>query len=619
MRLLKNLIILTHDAAAAMAALLLATLLRFSGLPPERTLAYWWLLPLFAVLVLGFGWFFGLYRGIWRYTSTREMMRIVFTASAAILAATLIVVMATRLEAFPRSVLLMGWFITIALLSGTRILWRLGRENLFRPIDFVEGKNIVLAGLNDSTETYIRELKRRNLPDRVVAILDDDISHHGRRLHDVPIMGTLMMLPGVLDRLHKRGVTVDMLVFSRREQANHSGLMAAAQRAKLEIRRLPDVSHLADGERITNLRPVVLEDLLKRKPITLNPEPVAAMVSDKRVLISGAGGSIGSELCRQIAQLNPARMTLVDNSEFALYEIDREMRLSWPDLAIDSIIADVRDAERIDTVMKAHNPQVIFHAAALKHVPLVEDNPLEGLRTNLFGTRTMADAAARHKVETFVMISTDKAVNPTNVMGATKRAAEIYCQNHGGSTQFVTVRFGNVLGSKGSVVPLFKQQIEQGGPITVTDKRMTRYFMTIPEAVQLTMQAAAMGKGGEIFVLDMGKPVSIWEMAEQMIRLSGLEPYKDIEILEVGLRPGEKLYEELLHTRESLAPTPHESIMLAAARNMRERELDKLMGAIEKACEKHRAPDAVTALRTLVPEYIPAANSPYADRFEETA
>jgi len=377
-------------------------------------------------------------------------------------------------------------------------------------------------------------------------------------------------------------------------------------------RVLPSIAEMADGRvTVSQLREVTIEDVLGRDSVTLDDVAIAEFIAGKCILVTGAGGSIGSELCRQIRRAGASRLVMLDHSEFNLYNIEQELREGVGAMAVDScvpLLGDVRDTTRMRWVFEAYRPQVVFHAAAYKHVPLVEENPAEGARTNLVGTSQVADLAVEYGVGKMVLVSTDKAVNPTNVMGATKRAAEIYCQNlaeRSPGTAFITTRFGNVLGSAGSVVPKFRKQIAEGGPVTVTHPDMTRYFMTIPEAVSLILQAGAMGQGGEIFVLDMGEPVRIVDLAEQMIRLSGYEPGVDIAIQFTGLRPGEKMYEELFHDAEPLQPTSHEKIMLAHSRQVEWDGFTRDLGLLGEACTRRELGEVRRLLKVLVPEYQP--------------
>ncbi len=383
-------------------------------------------------------------------------------------------------------------------------------------------------------------------------------------------------------------------------------LVDQCNQVNVPCQTLPSVFEIADhGVDASRLRHVTLEDLLGRDPVKLDTQAISDYLQGKVVLVSGGGGSIGSELCRQVAHQKPERLIVFDNGEFNLYSIDHELNENFPGLSLESILGDVKDADRVNWVFQTFSPDVVFHAAAYKHVPMIESNPAEGVTNNICGTKVVADAADRYGADRFVMISTDKAVNPANVMGATKRVAEIYCQNldvHS-QTRFITTRFGNVLGSAGSVVPLFHKQIEDGGPVTVTHRDITRYFMTIPEAVSLILQAGAMGRGGEIFVMDMGDPVLISDLARQMIRLSGLEPESDIQIVYTGLRPGEKLYEEIFHESEGLQPTSHAKLLLATSRQVDWDWLNKELVQLQNAAVLRDVEIVTNHLHNIIPEF----------------
>ena len=393
-------------------------------------------------------------------------------------------------------------------------------------------------------------------------------------------------------------------------------LTELCQDADVAYRTLPSTHDLISGQvTISALREVSIEDLLGREPVKLDWEGIRAQIAHQVILISGAGGSIGSELCRQIARLNPEMLILLEMSEYNLYRIDMELRKQYPELHLQTVLGDIRDQERLERVFTQMRPTIVFHAAAYKHVPMVELNPGVGTQMNIVGTQILADTAARYGVNKFIMISTDKAVNPTNVMGASKRIAEIYCQNLNSRTEtaFITTRFGNVLGSSGSVVPLFKRQIESGGPVTVTHPDIERYFMTIPESCQLVLQAATIGKGGEIFVLDMGEPVKIQELAKQLIRLSGLIPEEDIPIVYTGLRPGEKLFEELFHPDEQLRTTTHPKIMLAQSRHLDWTWLQAQIKRLKRVCMAGESQEIKRCLQSIVPEYSFSGTQAYAE------
>ncbi len=384
--------------------------------------------------------------------------------------------------------------------------------------------------------------------------------------------------------------------------------MDSCKNANVTFKTLPSIGELIDGTlTVSQIKNVEIEDLLGREPVVLDRDLIGGYLTGKRVLVSGAGGSIGSEICRQVAQFSPEKLILLDQAETPLYEIEKELIARFPGVRIMPLIADVRDRDKIMRAFDEFAPEVVFHAAAYKHVPMMEYNPTQAVLNNVFGSRNIADAAHHYKVRNLVMISTDKAVNPTNVMGATKRAAEIYIQalSRGSSTKFTTVRFGNVLGSNGSVIPLFKEQIAKGGPVTVTDKRIIRYFMTIPEATQLVLQAGSMGSGSEILVLDMGDPVRIIDLAEELIRLSGLTPYEDIDIIVTGLRPGEKLFEELLIDGEGVLPTAHNKIKVLAPVHIDLQPVRDELDTMYEAARSDLVDELIESLKRLVPEFKP--------------
>jgi O-antigen biosynthesis protein WbqV len=452
-------------------------------------------------------------------------------------------------------------------------------------------------------------------------------------MHGALILGTVDEAPAVLERLAARGGLPSMLVVTEPEflGAPLATLMAEAEKFGVPVRRAPRMTALLSAERI-ELRPVAIEDLLNRPQVSLDRPGMARLVEGRRVLVTGAGGSIGSELARQLAALRPSCLTLLDQSEYALWQIDLEILELAPALQRHAVIVDVRDAARVGSVFAEYAPELVFHAAALKHVPMVEANPLEGMSTNILGTRIVADAAQAAGAAAMVLISTDKAVNPTSLMGASKRVAEMYCQaldiaarRTGRGMRCVTVRFGNVLGSTGSVVPLFRRQLERGGPLTVTHPDMQRYFMTVREAVSLVLQACVVGldqaalprgEQGGIFVLDMGKPVKIVDLARQMIRLAGLRPEQDIKIEYTGLRPGEKLFEELFHGREPPLPTGHPGLLIAAPRTAEAQAVGRAIDEIGAFCRAGHAEEALGLIMSLVPEFSRATPETAANTLE---
>lgn len=565
----------------------------------------------------------GLYRGVWRYASLPDVVAIGKAVTITILLFLPLLFVVTRLETLPRSIVFINWFVLIFLLAAPRILYRVLKDRRLDNVLSRDGSDripVLLFGAGDDAELFLRAIsRRRGVPYKAVGIVAEKPSRVGREIHGVKVMGTADQMAEIVARLARQRQKPRRLVLTKDNLSSTSmrRLYDQAEALGLSLARLPDPTAfrhgVSDG---VDLRPIALEDLLSRPQTVLDRAAMRYLVAGKRVLITGAGGSIGSELVRQITDLKPARLALLDNSEFHLYEIDREVDGLAPDLARAAVLADVRDAPRLAGVFAQEKPDLVFHAAALKHVPMVEENPSEGALTNVIGTRNVADACRAAGVAAMVLISTDKAVNPSNVMGATKRLAESYCQALDreagpGETRFVTVRFGNVLGSTGSVVPLFQKQLAEGGPLTVTHPEVERYFMTIREAVELVLMASASGTAdasaaGRIFVLDMGDPVPIQELARQMIRLAGLEPDRDIEIVFTGLRPGEKLKEELLHAQENLVETAYSGILLASPRTADAKLLARAMGELEADARSGASDKVRAALSRLVPEYAPA-------------
>ena len=484
---------------------------------------------------------------------------------------------------------------------------------------------VLLVGAGDAAEMFIREMARgggrdgARAPYRVIGALDDDRRIIGGQIHGVRIIGAIGDVAAVVDKLTRQGERPQRLLLSERiDGETVRELLDAADKLGLTLARLPRLTDFQSGEieDAARLRPIAVEDLLGRAQTVLDRPAMSALIEGKRVLITGAGGTIGAELTRQVASYGPAHLVLFDNSEFNLYEIDLDIAEHHADLSRKAVLGDVRDAARIEQVLAQEKPAIVFHAAAFKHVPMVEANPNEGVLTNVIGTRNLADACRAARIETMVMISTDKAVNPSSVMGATKRIAELYCQALGagaGGTRFVTVRFGNVLGSTGSVVPLFQRQLAAGGPLTVTHPDMTRFFMTVREAVELVLQATAIegssSRGGEIYVLEMGKPVLIDDLARQMIRLAGLRPDEDIAIEYSGVRDGEKMHEELFHQDETMAPTSRAGVLLATSQPADLDELRRLLSELAAAAEARRTAETFALIHRIVPAYAPLDES----------
>jgi O-antigen biosynthesis protein WbqV len=623
LRFSQNVLAIVHDGAMATLSLILALALRLGS----RTFSYTESFIVegciaFSVLLVAILLYFRAYRHVWRYTALGDLVIIARAASLALLLFYLGLFAFTRLEYMPRSVPFIHWMTLMLCLMAGRVLTRLIHDrDLINRLMGRTGNRIpvLLVGVTSQAEMFIRESARRvDFPYRAMGILDDDKRQHGREIHRVRVYGGVDEIGYVLKKLARKGKSPQRIILA---DANITAdafkhLLAIAEEHSLTLARLPSLSELRDGDRLHDIRPVAVEDILGRPQATLDRPAMRAFVQGKRVLITGAGGSIGAELVRQISGFQPAELLLFDLSEYNLYSIDQELTEIAPAIPRHPIIGDVRDHDHLARTFARFKPEVVFHAAAIKHVPLSESNPEQAVLTNVLGSKHVADACIAHGVTAMVQISTDKAVNPLSVMGATKRTAEIYGQmlaQDGAPTRFITVRFGNVLNSAGSVVPLFQKQIARGGPVTVTHPDMVRYFMSIAEAVQLVLQAAVLGTTGEdrapIFVLDMGEPVRIEDLACQMIRLAGLKPYEDIAIEFTGLRPGEKLFEELFHDAENMLDTAHPSIRLARARSY---DRLSILGAITDSITAAKNGDKAALrglLKRIIPEYEPEQKS----------
>jgi O-antigen biosynthesis protein WbqV len=563
-----------------------------------------------------------LYKGIWRYTSLQDLIQIMKAVTVSILAFLLLMFLVLRLEGFPRSVFLINWFVLVAMLAGPRLLFRYlseGSLSLEWKREGLERIPVLLIGMNDQTEHFLRQMEHAADADyRVVGIVADDKTQDGRKIRGVRVYCDLNILDKIISKLKRKDQLPQKLLIADESITNETliKIVALATAEGLTVARLPRITDLkkTDNARLSKfeMRPMDIEDLLGRHQRAHDLTKVKQLLQGARVIITGAGGTIGSELVRQIIACKPVHITLLESSEHNLYQIDQELSQTNPGISRRAVIADVRDKNRMQAIFAEEKPQIVFHAAALKHVPLAEMNVEETVMTNVFGTKNIADLAMEFNLKAMVLISTDKAVNPSSLMGVTKRVAEKYCQSLGqlpnsSETKFITVRFGNVLGSSGSVIPLFQKQLNAGGPITVTDPNMTRYFMTVREAVELVLQAATLAMEVEeksmIYVLDMGEPVKIVDLARQMIRLAGLKPDKDIAIQFVGLRPGEKLYEELFYGEEAPDPTSCPGVMLSAPRKVSYVEVDNYLRKLLKAAERQEHKALIQSLRHLVPEY----------------
>jgi len=622
LRFRKPLIILSH--LIAFAASLLLSFLVASNMEVKQE----WLLEQFPPLLVFFLLvklpvfaLFKQYRGWWRYVGISDLVGIL----RASLISTLIIVglwflvivrgegpireALRNIANVSQGVFMADMFGTVLILAGLRMIIRLYYEE-FRTVEAGRLKRFLIIGAGNTGETLLRDIHRMQVAEyEVIGFIDNDSTKHGISIHGIPVLGTVEQLPDICTNRNIEEIAIAMPSASHQELRR---VIQVCQGTKIRFRTVPSLTDIASGKfRVSQIRDVDINDLLGREAVRLDLDLIEAFARDKTILVTGAGGSIGSEMCRQLCKFKPKLLLLVEQAENPLFYIERELRREYPDVALKAIVCNITDRVRVDEIFSRYKPQVVIHAAAHKHVPLMELNPGEAVRNNIVGTRNVADAAGSHAAANFVMISTDKAVNPTSIMGSSKRVAEMYIQdlNRTSETYFVTVRFGNVLGSDGSVVPIFKKQIAQGGPVTVTHPEMKRYYMTIPEASQLVLQAATVDKGGEIFVLDMGEPVEIEQLAKELIILSGFSPGEDIEIVFTGLRPGEKLFEELSIDGEDMQQTRHPKIGIWMNIPM---DRDKLRGSIDELIEiaktqNHR--DIVRKIKELVPEYIGTNNN----------
>ena len=593
--------VFAHDIVACAVAWLLAFWLRFNlEIPAYFLTVAWeslaWVVPVYAVLFLAFG----LYRGIWRFASLPDLRRIISAVVIGAIAVPTIGFMA-RIGGIPRSVLIMSPLFLVMIMGGSRLAYRAWKEQRFDILIPGEREPVFVIGAGDAAAALVKELARSPRW-TVVGIFDSDGSMQGSQMHGVNVLGSVTTL-GAWAR--KLSVAQAIIAMPQASHGTRRRTVESCRAAGLKVLTVPSFDDLVSGRvTVSQVRHVELDDLLGRDPVVLDNEGLHTWLTGSVVMVTGAGGSIGAELCRQVAAYRPQRLVLFELNEFALYGMEQAFAERFPDIAIVCAIGDVKDRTRVEQVIRIYRPSVIFHAAAYKHVPLMEnENAWQAVLNNVRGTAVLAEAAIAQGVAKFVLVSTDKAVNPTNVMGASKRLAEMVCQTlqKPGGTRFVMVRFGNVLGSTGSVIPKFREQIARGGPVTVTHPEITRYFMSIPEAVQLVLQAGLMGRGGEIFVLDMGEPVRIVDLARDMIRLSGFTE-SDIRIVYTGLRPGEKLYEEPLAADENSLPTPHAKLRIARARKEDGDWLERLAAWLDASGPR----DDDTVKRELalwVPEY----------------
>jgi len=569
---------------------------------------------------------FDLYQGMWRYTSIKDLANIILATSLSTVLITLAIYYSHGFANFARSALVIDWFLVIFLTAGYRVGMRLyfglfkGDEMARNPIKTVlfrngkgqEGaKRLLIVGAGDCGEMIYREIRdNAALKYRVVGFLDNDVSKHNRQIHGISILGSPDDIEFIAAEMKADEVLI-AIPSATSEQMRE--IVLKCKESGIEHKTVPGMGELIDGRlTIQAIREVRYQDLIGREVVELEEERIGEYLENVSVLVTGAGGSIGSELCRQICRFKPETLILFERAESPLYDIEIELRRLFPYIKIIPVLGDIRDRRQLSKAFEANRPQAIFHAAAYKHVPLIESHPWKGIRNNIVGTRNLVEITNEFEVDRFVFVSTDKAVRPTNVMGTTKRIAELVVQGQNNKmaskTRYMTVRFGNVVGSIGSVIPLFKKQIAAGGPLTVTHPEMTRYFMTIPEAAQLILQAGSMGDGSEIFILDMGTPIKIVDMARDLISFSGLEPDRDIKIEFIGLRPGEKLYEELITEGEGIVPTSHEKIMVLKGQTCDQDALNIKIDDLRELAYEQDGEAIKKLLKEIVPEYQPTSH-----------
>lgn len=605
-----RLAVVLHDLLMVWAAWIISNALRFSLVPnaPSFTLFP----PELPVVLLAQGvvlWWTGLYRGLWRFASLPDLWNIARACLLGALAVFSALFLLTRLENVPRTVMALYPLTLLVCLGAPRWLYRFWKDSRYGGAPRLQPLRVLVIGAGSAGEALVRDLRREGRF-RPLGLIDDNRALRGAKVHGVPVLGDLDQLAQIA-----REVAAEMLLIAMPSASNQQ-MQRAVERCEdsgLPFRTVPRLQDVIDGRSSFNqLKEVAIEDLLGRDPVALDWTAIRTGLSGRRVLVSGGGGSIGSELCRQVARLGVSSLIVLEQSEYNLYRIEQELCAEFPELLVVPVLGDCGDPAVAEYALSEFRPELVFHAAAYKHVPLLEGMVREAVRNNVLSTQVLAQAALRHGVGSFVLISSDKAVNPANVMGASKRLAELLCQTlqGQGGTRFVTVRFGNVLDSAGSVVPLFREQIRRGGPVTVTHPEITRYFMTIPEACQLILQAATLGEGGEIFALDMGQPVKIQYLAEQMIRLAGKRPGEDIRIEFTGLRAGEKLFEELFHPQEDYQPTRHPKIMLAQPRELAAQSIQQQLLRLRQASQQYDSAQMLEILQQLVPEFRRSEDAP---------
>jgi len=623
-RMSRNLyIILVIDIFLLYFSFYVAHLIRFDFMIPEWAMEKFFnMLPYaLAVRILIF-YFFDLYKGMWRYTSLNDLLNVVKASTIGEASVIVIVLYVNRFEDVSRSVFIIDWCLTLICIAALRVMTRIAFEqftenisiqdlkevilNIFK-IRSRDSKGVIIIGAGDCGEKICREIHEgATLKYHVIGFLDDDVSKIGRKIHGISVLG---QIDGLAHAVQSTGATEVIIAIPSLRVERMRQIVNICKAADVVFKTVPSMGELINGNLTINLiRDVEYRDLLGREPVDLEKEKIGQYLGKKKVLVTGAGGSIGRELCKQICRFHPEKIILFERAETPLYEIDLELRKDFTQIEILPVLGDIQNIDEIESVFERYEPNIVFHAAAYKHVPMLEQHPWKAVANNIIGTENLVDIAMRFQSEKFVLVSTDKAVNPANVMGTSKRIAEMILQHHSLKkevvTSFISVRFGNVIGSAGSVIPLFKNQIKQGGPVTITHPDIIRYFMLIPEACQLILQAGAMGKGGEIYVLEMGEPVNISDMAKDLIRLSGFEPGVDIEIKYIGLRPGEKLFEELITDDEFVVPTTHPKIMVLNSENSNLRKLNDSLQELKLLNTDQQNKESIKrVLKKIVPEY----------------
>jgi len=605
---IKTISFLVADALLISLAVYLAFLLRFeSQIPSEYSEAVEAVIVLALIILLPVFYFFKLYYFSWSYVSMSELISLfkATTLSFLFIGISLYFSRDYRLfHGFPRSTLLISYFLVFLFCGGLRLSKRIYLE-LFKKETIEEKKRTLIVGAGDAGEQILRSIQSsENSSYFPIGFVDDNPTKQGLIIHSLRVFGRISDIPTIIKENQAEQMIIALA--SAGSDAIRRAVEAGRKAGLKEIKIIPPIGEIINGETsIRDLRQIQVEDLLGRETASLDTGSIKDLISNKTVLITGAAGSIGSELSRQIAKFKPSLLLLLDQDETGMFNIYQELKEKFPYLKIRHLIADIRDREKIEQIFGRYRPNIVFHAAAYKHVPLMEDHPSEAVKNNIFGTKIIAESAINYGTENFIFISTDKSVNPTSIMGATKRAGEMICQalNQQNLTKFISVRFGNVLDSRGSVIPIFREQIKKGGPVRVTHADMKRYFMTTSEACLLVMQAGAMGRGGEVFVLDMGKPINIFELAKEMIKLSGFEPDKDIPIVFTAPRPGEKFFEEILTAEEGTIATKHQKIFITKLFLVDEQKLNQGLEELKRAVKENNGQQIINILKQIIPSY----------------